>query len=311
MKSATTAPRRGPLSAVLEIAAFPLRGAAANFSAFVILVVFFAGGFTYAWQRWGSIVQNHPRYAIGLEQLQISPQPEWIQANVKEEVIRDGNLGALHSLDPQVTLKVAREFGFHPWVAEVKRVRKEFPARISVELDYRRPVAMVEVVTNGQRGLLPVDARGFLLPPQDFSAEQTREYLRVAVGDTLPAGSPGTSWGDPDVAAAAAVAAALSDTWRAGRLYRVMPLQDTGTNTGRNVDRQFVVVTRDGFQIIWGHAPGQEANLEASANEKAARLARYIEQRGGLTPLADQTSLDLRDPGGISAASLPSLPRRF
>lgn len=303
MKSATSAPRRGLVAALLQFMALPVRGPAATFSALLVLVILFGAGFGYAWQRWGGLVRNHPRYAIVAEQLETTPQPDWIQADVKHDVLREGNLSTLSLLDPQVTVKVAREFGLHSWVAEVRRVRKEYPSRIVVDLEYRRPVAMVEVMTNGQRGLLPVDAKGVLLPPQDFSAEQTREYLRISVGETLPAGSAGTSWGDPDVAAAAAIAAVLGDAWRAVRLYRISILNPAPATRGRVNDRQFTLVTRDGVQIVWGHAPGLESGQEARAADKVARLTRFAEQRGGLTPSSTERTIDLRDAGGISAAN--------
>ncbi|MFO0870119.1 MAG: cell division protein FtsQ/DivIB [Pirellulales bacterium] len=310
MKSATTAPRRGLVAGLIQVLALPLRGPVASFSAFFILLVFFAGGFSYVWQRWGGLVRNHPRYAIVPEQIEITPQPEWIQSQVKDEVVRDGNLATLSLLDPQVTVKVAHEFGLHCWVADVKRVRKEYPSRIFVDLEYRRPVAMVEVVTNGQRGLLPVDAQGVLLPPQDFSAEQTREYLRIAVGDTLPVGSAGTSWGDPDVAAAAGIAATLRDAWRPARLYRITLTNPGAAPRDRSADRQFDLLTRDGVKIHWGHAPGQEVRQEPAAADKVARLMRYLEARGTLTPLGDQPVLDLREPVSLPAAQM-ALPTVF
>jgi hypothetical protein len=308
MERATSATRRGPFRLAGEAFSLPLQGAAATFSCFVILLVFFGGGFAYAWQRWGTLVQNHPRYAIDAERLELPPQPEWIPASVKDEVFRDGNLATLSLLDPQVTLKVAREFALHCWVSHVRRVRKDYSGRVIVELDYRRPVAMVEVTTNGQRGLLPVDAAGVLLPPQDFTPEQTRDFLRIAVGDTLPVGSPGTPWGDPAIAEAAVIAETLRDAWRGARLYRVfLPPPPQGTR-GRLPDRQYRLLTRDGAELIWGHAVGAESGTEAKAADKVFRLARLAEQPGALSPSASESPWDLREalPAGPVKKPTPS-----
>jgi len=294
MERATSATRRGPFRMAADAFTLPLQGTAATASLFVILVVFFGGGFAYAWQRWGTLVQNHPRYAIDNERLELPPQPDWIPTNIKDEVVRDGGLSSLSLLDPQVTLKVAREFALHCWVAHVRRVRKDYSGRVIVDLEYRRPVAMVEVRTNGQRGLLPVDASGVLLPPQDFTAEPTREFLRIAVGDTLPVGSPGTPWGDPAVAESAVIAEALRDAWRGARLYRVfLPPPPPGTR-GRLPDRQYRLMTRDGVELIWGHAIGAESGGEAKASDKVFRLARLAEQPGALSTTASETPWDLR-----------------
>lgn len=305
MERASSATRRGPFRLAADAVALPLQGTAATLSLFVILLVFFGGGFAYAWQRWGTLVQNHPRYAVDADRIELPSQPNWIAANVKDEVVRDGNLESLSLLDPQVTVKVAREFALHCWVSHVRRVRKDYSGRVIVDLDYRRPVAMVEVTTNGQRGLLPVDGAGVLLPPQDFTPEQTREFLRIAVGDTLPVGSPGTPWGDPAIAEAAAIAETLRDAWRGARVYRVLlPPPPPGTR-GRSPDRQYRLVTRDGVELIWGHAVGAETGAEAKAVDKAFRLARLAEQPGALSPAAGETPFDLREALPANAVKKP------
>lgn len=306
MERATSAPRRGPFRLAAEAFSLPMQGVAATLSFFLILLVFFGGGFAYAWQRWGTLVQNHPRYALDGDRIELPPQPEWIPSNVKDEVVRDGSLATLSLLDPQVTVKVAREFALHCWVSHVRRVRKDYSGRVIVDLEYRRPVAMVEVTTNGQRGLLPVDAAGFLLPPQDFTPEQTRDYLRIAVGDTLPVGSPGTPWGDPAVAEAAAIAETLREAWRGARLYRVfLPPPPPGTR-GRLPDRLYRLITRDGAELFWGHAVGAESGTEAKASDKVFRLARLAEQPGALSPASSETPWDLREALPANPAKKPT-----
>lgn len=292
--------RRGARQRLLQGVAFVLRGSGAGISSLLILAVFFAGAFGYAWKNWGVLVKSHPRYTLVPDNLEITPQPEWIRSNVKIEVIRDGNLGTLSLLDPQVTLKVARAFGVHSWVASVRRVRKEYPSRVIVELEYRRPVAMVEVVTNDQRGLLPVDAEGVLLPPREFNESQIRDYLRVSAGNTLPAGPAGTPWGDPRVAGGAAVAAAFGSQWKTMGLYRIVAEESDRVLPGRSPEVVFSILTRDGARVIWGHAPGQETNTEAAAQAKVTRLARYLEKHGPLRTGPGANDLDLRDAGGIT-----------
>ncbi|HND53562.1 MAG TPA: hypothetical protein PLV92_14235 [Pirellulaceae bacterium] len=296
----SSAPRRGLRHALLQAVTWPLRGAGTVVAALFILVVFFAGGFGYAWRHWGDVVRNHPRYLLTAETLQVTPQPEWIRTDVKSEVIRDGSLDNFNLLEPQVTVKVARAFGIHTWVSNVRRVRKEYPSRIVVELEYRRPVAMVEVVTNGERGLLPVDAKGVLLPPQDFSPEQTRDYLRIAAGNTLPTGPAGTPWGDERIAGAAQVALALSDVWRDFQFYRITAVTATEASRRRGANQAFELSTRAGHRVVWGHAPGQEPATEATAAEKIARLKKYFEQNGDLPSDPGSIELDLRNKAGIS-----------
>ena len=95
-------------------------------------------------------------------------------------------------LDDNLPERVAHAFSLHPWVAKVGLVRRLSPARLEVELVYRRPVCMVEV----REGPLPVDGQGVLLPSDDFSPVEKEHYPRLTGIDTMPMGPVGQRWGD-------------------------------------------------------------------------------------------------------------------
>jgi hypothetical protein len=170
----------------------------------------------------------------------------------------------------------------HTWVEEVRRVSKQHPARVEVELVYRQPVAMVEVVISGQDGLLPIDVNGTLLPPGDFSAEQARDYLRISLPDAMPAGSLGTPWGDPRVHGAARIAAVLREHWKELGLYRVALLPPDGMSSSAEEPR-YMLSTRQGTKIVWGRAPeaGNAADTKAALS-KVAHLLAWVESHGPL-----------------------------
>jgi cell division septal protein FtsQ len=132
-------------------------------------------GFLYAWQRWGEPSLNSPEYAVTHEQIHVTPQPAWIHADVKAEVLRTADATRLNLRDPRLVEELAAVFALHPWVAEVVRVQKRYPARVDVELKYRRPVAAVEVSSQSEAGLLFVDAAGVLLPSADFAQGQAKD----------------------------------------------------------------------------------------------------------------------------------------
>ena len=80
-------------------------------------------------------------------------------------------------------------------------------------MEYRRPVAMVEVPAGmfpgyDYEGLLPVDDEGHLLPVEMDEQEATG-FPKIAGVDTSPAGPPGSPWGDPRVAQAAQIVTLL------------------------------------------------------------------------------------------------------
>jgi hypothetical protein len=267
---------------------------------FLVVGLIFVVGSMIAWRRWGGLVARDPRFTITADNLELPEQPAWIRANVKEEVMRDGNLAAVNLLDPQATMRVARACEVHTWVADVRRVRKQYPSRLVVELEYRKPVAMVEVKMGEERGLLPIDGRGVLLPPQDFTSEQCRDFLRLAAGETYPAGPAGTAWGDERVIGAAQIASLLADQWRELGLHRVVAVAKNDPQRRRFADPTYELTTRSPTLVIWGHAPGKELNTEASAAEKIVRLEQLIAKHGQLPTEGAGLEIDLRDRAGIT-----------
>ncbi len=273
----------------------PLAGFVAKFFPFLqggwrpaivgcVLACLFLGGVLVAWHQWGDQITASEEYFVLPEQIEVTAAPKWVHTDVKAEVLRDGGLTRLSLLDKQLTIKVAQAFSGHHWVEKVIRVSKHQPPRLVVELVYRRPVGMVEVVLQSQPGLLPVDASGVLLPPSDFSADQAHEYLRIAVPNTTPAGAVGTAWGDPRVVGAARIASLLQDSWKTLGLHHILanrpdspvkplPLLDGPT---------YELFTRGGTRILWGPAPAAGNAVEmTNALKKVSRLLAHAKTNNG------------------------------
>lgn len=265
------------------------------------LVVLIALGVS-GWNKWGPTITNAAAYKLDESKFQVTPQPTYVHANIKRDALRAGGLTELSILDPKLTEKVQHAFAVQTWVASVKRISKHHPARVVVELEYRRPAAMVEITQEKERGLLPVDQTGVLLPPEDFSANQVRNFLRISIGPTTPEGPVGTPWGDKRIEAAAEIAASLENTWQKLQLYRIV---FTGLDAAGLP--AFDIVTRDGAKVIWGHAPGQEASGEATASEKVAHLSLWHEKNGPLTAAAgEKREINVRDGQRAGTVATPA-----
>jgi len=280
----------------------------------VVFVAVFVGGAVYAWQRWGEDITQGPDYVLQPEDITISensPVPVWIHSDIKAEVVREGSLNGLSILDRQLTVKVAQAFTMHSWVETVTRASKDHPARVVVEMVYRKPVAMVEVVINGQAGLLPVDINGVLLPPDDFrlppgdyrgspeefAVEQARKYLRISVPDATPTGLAGSAWGDRRVVGAARIAAVLREHWKRLGLYRVAT-RATIASAESPTEPTYDLFTRNGVRVIWGEAPDLNNAAEArAALDKVSRLVAYNDSNGPLKSLEKPAEIDLRGRG--------------
>ena len=96
--------------------------------------------------------------------------------------------------------QVAQAFALHPWVKRVVRVEKRFPAQVTVELEYRRPVMVVKIEAPDEQGLLFLDEESVLLPSADFAPSQARNYLRIGAAGETPTSVYGTPWGSERIA---------------------------------------------------------------------------------------------------------------
>lgn len=256
----------------------------------VAVVLVAIAGFAMAWQRWGEPTTKSPDYLLAPEFLVVTPQPKWIHSDVKAEVIRSTDLSSRHVLEPKLTEEIAAAFALHPWVAKVVRVEKHFPARVNVTLEYRRPVAAVEIANRGEAGLLFVDGFGVLLPSADFAQSQAKDFLRIAAGNETPAGGYGVAWGSDRVSGAAAIAAAFGPKWQPLGLYRIVGVETTAG------DLTYELRTKADSRVVWGAAPGHEASGEPAPEHKIAALEHLVGDKGPLDRADAPPVVDLRKP---------------
>jgi hypothetical protein len=275
-----------------------LRGPAGPLVWAALLVALLCGAWYLVWLRVGQRVLSSDEYLVGPEQVEITPLPEWIHTDIRSEVFRNASLdGPLSVLDEQLTQRIANAFSLSPWVAEVVRVTKHYPARVRVQLVYRRPVCMVAV----PGGLLPVDPQGVLLPygNDDFSAVEKSRYPRL-VGIDTAVGTVGECWGDVRVIGGAEIAAALAEAWDELNLQQIVPSAPLAT--GAAEEPTYTLVTHRGTRILWGRAPGTKTPGELPVADKLARLRKYTQQHGSLEGAGGPQELDVY---GLRLSSRP------
>jgi hypothetical protein len=262
-----------------------------------LLVLLLMAVAAYSWWRWGPAARAVLHRPLTLDRLQITPVPGWIRADVRQEAFLDGSLNGLSLSDLDATYKVYRAFELHAWVAKVDRVHKTAAGEVVVKLQYRRPVAWVEIPGHmspkGEDGVLPVDKDAVILNPLELSA-RVEDFIRISVEDPAPYGMKGTVWADARIKASAQLAAQLLDGWRDLQLYRIRALP----RTAAELPPQLLLVTHSNRRFIWGSAPGSERPGEASALQKLTRLKHVSRQQ----PADAADPIDLRVPAAEEPA---------
>ncbi len=244
---------------------------------FTILAPAFLLIFGYvAWSLWGA---KH----LQIDNLDVTPQPPWIRADVVREVFEGSNLSDLTTLDHQATPMVAHAFDSHPWVRRAIRVQKLAGGKIKVDVEYREPIAMVfydkgqgdSNQANPQLQFLPVDQDGVLLPSADFTPDQVLDFLIIYAPGAAPMGLVGHEFGDVRIHESVKLCKLLAPLRRELRLERIYV--DDDPRNPRQGNWLFEIGatgrgTTPGRRFVWGHAPGKETRGEPSADRKLARL---------------------------------------
>lgn len=255
-------------------------------------------------------------YQLDRDDIVLVPPPvEHVPADLLQRVLSKQKLPDRFALlDDELVGELAAAFEKHPWIAKVIQVRKSYPPRVLVEVEYRRPVAFIEV----ERGFYPVDANAVVLPPADFTPDDSKRFPIVRNVTTTPQGPSGNAWGDPLVLAAARLAESLFDRWKPLGLSSIVapPRPDAGVSPG---DLTFELTTKGGSKIVWGRPPGTNHPGELTVEQKIGRLERYLEQFGSFDGPHGPYEIDIRHWQEISRrpltpaktnAARPGRPRR-
>jgi hypothetical protein len=209
---------------------------------------------------------NASELRLPLEQVQATPQPEWIHPQLVPSLLhrwsRDGKTIGL--AQPDLVRQVGEALERSPWV---QRVRVEKSARsLQIHLDYRRPVLFIPW-GEGTEGCY-VDETGVVLPAEQASRESLRSCL-IAEGLSLQE--------LPKIGSQLKSRLAKDVCRLAGFLHSVKSRLDLVAIIASAPDQPLVVRTRRGSKILWG-LPSDRSQDDAKLHE----LLSYQNHRGGL-----------------------------
>lgn len=274
MDNASTLDLRSRLAAIVR----HIPGGALLFAVLLLVMLGYFG-----WYYYGAEHLDQALYSLRLENLKVTPQPEWIKTKVVEEVYQKHRLDRVSLLDPRANASLAQAFETHHWVKTTSRVSKAAGGKVVVDMVYRQPAAMIYVQRvdpqTGQVdvGFFPIDGDGTMLPTADFSKEDVRKYFIIYAQDAHPAGDVGMPYGDVRIMEALSLCEFLEHYREAWGLEVIEIHQDS--LSGGASPWSLTIFTRDKRrQIVWGHAPRQEGSGELPADEKLKRLVAWNAQ---------------------------------
>lgn len=235
-------------------------------------------------------LSSRAEYRIDTSKIQIKPAIERpVPIDLIEQVRRQNELPhELSLLDPKLCKTLGDAFANHPWVARVISVRQSFPAEVVVELEFRKPVAMVQV----KGGRIPIDAFGFVLPSEDFTVADVARFptIRMAGGGNLS--REGGRINQPGLIGAGRIAELLAPSWAHLELEAIeLPRASAAAEAS---DLQIQLQSRSGSTIIWGRAPGTNHPGELTPAQKVARLDKYLAEYGGFDRPNGPYEIDIR-----------------
>ncbi len=278
-------PRRGTVPHPLADRFFrPVR--LAKFACLIGLAVFLP----YLIQRLPNL-STRPEYRLETRKIRVLPDPERpVPADLLEQIRRQNQLPReLSLLDPKLCETLAAAFARHPWVARVTAVKQSFPADVIVEVEFRRPVAMVQV----KGGRIPIDGTGTLLPSEDFAAADVARYPTIRLVGAGNMARDGGRFTEPGLIGAARVAELLASKWAQLELEAI----ELPRVRGSSVDPADIVLqlqSMSGSTIIWGRAPGTDHPGELTPAQKLARLEKYMTEFGGFDRPNGPYEIDIR-----------------
>ncbi|MFQ5862702.1 MAG: cell division protein FtsQ/DivIB [Candidatus Brocadiales bacterium] len=191
--------------------------------------------------------------------------------------------------EKDLTKKVAKIVEGSPWVLKVCSVKKVFPNKLSLELELRRPSAVLR--KNGAFYLL--DDEGMVLPTRYYSwlSDQGKTpYIQSAHVRKTP--RAGKRLDDPGIKAGIELIKFLK-TNNAQRLLGIKVVDVSNVGRGRTLGESDIVLwTKDGVAIKWGCPPLCQQVDELSDSEKLKNLYSVVKAEG--SRLAHMEYVDVR-----------------
>ena len=242
----------------------------------ILLAVAVAAGVVFGW-RWSEqalgryVNENRAAEVVGAS-VRLSPAPSWMSRMLRDDLQTLVASTVGHGpLDDAGVRRAVMALESSPWVSQVRQVRRTSGGRVTVEAEYRRPIALVQAPD----GYRLVDGGGVCLPGLYLEHQVDSLGLPVLIGVAASAPHAGGRWPGEDLRSGLSLASLLETEPYVDQVSAI----DLGRRDTRGRMR-LALCTRSGGMVRWGLPPGEERSIEPDAATKKQRLVEIYRRRG-------------------------------
>jgi cell division septal protein FtsQ len=258
----------------------------------LVVVAAYLGGLA-GWWWWTS---RHDRSTVALSgPFSGGFRPDWLDASTLEEIAEGRSI-----YQRRLAGDAAAAYAVSPWVRRVVAVQRQFPDKLDVVLEVRRPAAYVKADR-----YYAVDREGVRLPGMPLRLRE--RSMPVIIGMAAPAPAVGERFNSTELADALDAlesVQAFIDSCEYAKSISIAAVAVRSSEfaaTGRATDIE--MMTEDGMKIVWGrHArSGAPCYGQLSTAEKLAELEAQLRELSTLGKKARYVNIRVR-PGAYALA---------
>ena len=235
------------------------------------------------WQNYESDISKNMEFELTADKIElVHDEPAWVRTSISDQLLNQSKLPK-SLLATNLVDRLSMEVQSVGWVARVNQIRKSSD-KVSLDLTYRQPTALV--VFPRTPHTVPVDADGVVMDETEMERNMIADLPRIHVfqpaSESLVTWAP---WPDERIHDGVKLANFIGRSWKTLGFYQIVTKQKPGTNAK---PEPFELYPKKGAVLIWGSAPGEELENEASAEKKFKAVAEFVLEYGSF----DQTNPD-------------------
>jgi hypothetical protein len=258
---------------------------------FVAATALVLGGVMFLWKHNQESIVDMNDYRLTPNKIEMNSPPEWVDLDPRQVILQRTESDSI--LDPGLVANTADRLAEMGFVDRVRSISKS-KSGLAIDVDYRLPVAVVEIShrtipewrKTDREILLAVDRLGIVMP-KELGQMENLPIISMLYPARATQLTTWEDWPDRRVCDAAQISHQLVARADLG-ITRIVTEQKPDSE---DADQPYELWTRSGkygTRIIWGKQPGSHSTAEATADQKIAAIETLIAAIGPLNQVSNR-----------------------